>query len=106
MAKLVSRLNVIAYQMDSAIAEAVDETADFILQMIRIFAPVDTGRLRDSYKKDVQTPFNILIGTIVNYAIFQEFGTSRQRGTPHLIPAMNLGERYLKNKLAARLNNL
>lgn len=106
MAKLVSRLTFIANQADNVVADAINETADFILMMIRIFAPVDTGRLRDSYKKQFVSPLNILIGSSVNYSIYQEFGTSRQRGTPHLIPAMNLGEQFLKNKIIAKMNSL
>ena len=106
MAKLVSRLSVIADGMDSAISEALNETADFILTMVRIFAPVDTGRLRDSYEKKQDTPLSVLIGSSVNYAIFQEYGTSRQSGTPHLIPAFALGEQFLRNKLIAKIESL
>lgn len=34
-----------------------------------------------------------VVGTNVEYAIFQEFGTSRQEGTPHLFPAARAVQR-------------
>jgi hypothetical protein len=68
MARLVSRLRVIAEGSDEAVALALHDTANFILTLIRVNAPVDTGWLRDSYKKESVTLLHILVGTMVNYA--------------------------------------
>jgi HK97 gp10 family phage protein len=55
-------------------------------------APVDTGRLRSSINwriaRDSQGLVGI-VGTNVEYAIHQEFGTRFQSGTPFLRPALS-----------------
>lgn len=107
MAKLVSRLRVIATGADEAVSLALHDTANFILTMIRIYAPVDTGWLRDSYKKESLAQLHILIGSMVNYALFQEYGTSRGiRYTPHLRPAFMQADEIFKTAMKARLRNL
>lgn len=40
-------------------------------------SPVDTGRLRNSIKHMMENENTVAIGTDVNYAIYQELGTSR-----------------------------
>lgn len=106
MAKLVSRLSVIADGAEEAVSLALHDTANFILTLIRLFAPVDTGWLRDSYQKESVAQLHILIGTMVNYSIHQEYGTSRQRGTPHLTPAFHQAEQTFKSNLLKYLNSL
>ena len=59
-------------------------------------APVDTGRLRGSitYLVDDDTMF---LGTNVEYAIYQEFGTRYQKGKSFLRPAiMNHVQEYIQ----------
>lgn len=88
--RLKSNLSRIATESEAAMALALHDTANFILQLIRLYAPVDTGFLRDSYQKESQSSLHILIGSTLNYAVFQEFGTSRpMRFTPHLRPAFH-----------------
>jgi HK97 gp10 family phage protein len=52
-------------------------------------APVDTGRLRNSITHET-TPNGLAarVGTNVEYAPFQEFGTRRNAARPFLFPAM------------------
>ena len=53
------------------------------------YAPVDTGRLRNSISHDVSTEEQaVYIGTNVEYAPYQELGTRFQTGTPFLRPAI------------------
>lgn len=106
MAKLVSRLNVIADGADDAVSVALHDTAAFILALIRLYAPVDTGWLRDSYKKETLSQLHILIGTMVFYSMFQEYGTSRMRAQPHVTPAFHQAEGYFQSQLAKRVANL
>lgn len=40
-------------------------------------APVDTGRLRNSIKHEMEDGDTVDIGTDVEYAVYQELGTSR-----------------------------
>ena len=61
----------------------------------------DTGRLMDDYSSFWGEGFRtIFVGTAVRYARWLEFGTSKMRPRPHLIP------RYREElpKFAARLN--
>lgn len=53
----------------------------------KVYAPVDTGRLRNSIEHHPEGDDTMVIQTNVEYAIYQEMGTSRQSGTPFLKPA-------------------
>lgn len=106
MARLASRLRVISDGCDAAVALALHDTANFILTLIRAYAPVDTGWLRDSYKKESESLLHILVGSMVSYSIHQEYGTVRQSGKPHLRPAFAQGETIFKPAMVRRLRNL
>lgn len=59
-------------------------------------APVDTGRLRASITHRLEVDalgLMAVVGTNVAYAIYQEFGTRSQHGTPYLRPALFEGTR-------------
>lgn len=61
-------------------------------------APVDTGNLKSSLRTEKADPdgLSVLVGSFgVNYAAYQEFGTSRMKAQPYLRPAVE--------KLKARL---
>ncbi len=52
---------------------------------------VDTGRLRASITHEIEKTRNMItgrVGTNVNYAIAQEYGTSKQSGHAYLRPAL------------------
>ena len=54
-------------------------------------APVDTGRLRSSITHTVEADGQGVVGIVgsdVEYAPHQEFGTRYQPGTPFLLPAL------------------
>lgn len=102
MATLESRLTYIADHSDEAVALALHDTAMFILTLIRLYVPVRTGWLRDSYKKESLGLMKILIGTMVNYSVFVEFGTSRQAAKPHLTPAFWQSQNYFFEQLKKR----
>lgn len=51
--------------------------------------PVDTGNLKGSYTHRVgKGGEDVVIGSPVDYAIYVEKGTSRNRAQPHLTPAV------------------
>lgn len=106
MAKLVSSLIFITDHIDEAVSLALHDTANFILTLVRVFVPVDTGFLRDSYQKESVSQLHILIGTMVTYSIFVEFGTSRQRSQPHLTPAFHQAEEFFKQSVEKYIRNL
>jgi HK97 gp10 family phage protein len=65
----------------------------------RSLCPVDTGRLRSSIvmrKGRDGLGFYVEIGTSVSYAPFVEFGTSRMRAQPFLLPAVAQATGFLR----------
>lgn len=55
-------------------------------------APVDTGRLRSSITEELSREGSDLVervGTDVEYALHQEFGTSKMAAHPYLRPALD-----------------
>lgn len=112
MAKLVSRLDTLVDRVDAGVTSRMDQVATFILQMIKVFAPVDTGALRRSYERDDLNKLHILIGSVlvnagfsgkrdgnVNYAPFQEFGTRKMAARPHLRPGFERGSAIIEAEL-------
>lgn len=53
----------------------------------RDYAPVDTGRLRNSIEHHLEGDDTVVVQTNVEYAVYQELGTSKQSGTPFLKPS-------------------
>jgi len=56
------------------------------------YAPVDTGRLRSSIAHDVFVDGDTVVGVVgtnVDYAPHQEFGTFKMAAHPFLRPALN-----------------
>ena len=71
---------------------------------IRERAPVDTGHLRGSYGHIVQGGDKgavAHVGTNVEYAAAQEYGTVHQGGTPHVRPALDANRDQLVKMMAA-----
>ena len=99
MAKLVTRLDVIPGIIEESVADVVDQTAKFILTMIRVMAPVDTGALRDSYRIEQVTNWYVIIGSSLNYSVYQEFGTYKMGAQPHVAPSFYMGEKFLRDLL-------
>lgn len=64
-------------------------TAIRVENLAKAYCPVDTGRLRASIGI-TRHPNNVIsVGSNVEYAIFVETGTSRQRAQPYLKPALD-----------------
>jgi len=72
----------------TAIGEFVVATAQFL-------TPVDTGRLRASieYRADEE---KVVIGSNVEYALYVEKGTRKQKAQPYLTPAVELHTNQIK----------
>lgn len=77
------------------VQQTVAEVALLIESDAKLFAPVDTGRLRASIHAEIApNGLSARVEAGVDYAVFLEFGTRRQRAQPFLFPA------YEKNRLA------
>lgn len=90
------------------------------------FAPVYPHKAKKPYKKDyvggsLRESIHVkfypkyqtgLVFTTLEYAVYQEFGTVFQEGTPFMVPAMNLNRigiyqsmgKYLREQLKAKSN--
>ena len=69
-------------------------------------APVDTGRLKKSgYVNMRHDRLGAKIGHNANYATYVEFGTSKQRPQPFLVPAFDRNTRKMKNAIHQIINN-
>lgn len=81
--------------IDVESATSVTVAAQATEEMARSLAPVLTGRLRDSIRSEgVGTEREVIADS--EYAVYVEFGTSRQAPQPFMFPAGDLGERILE----------
>src|SRR5688500_8616114 len=77
----------IASRIEKALSQLVRKHAFAIEAKAKQLAPVDTGLLRNSLQTRVDGPLKATVGTNVEYASHQEFGTRHQKGKPFLTPA-------------------
>lgn len=84
-------LDFILRSPSGPVVQALAQIAQEITNLAKQLAPVDTGRLRASIAWTIGeadgTPF-ARIGTNVEYAPFQEFGTRFHPAQPFLVPAL------------------
>lgn len=72
----------------SKINQVVEKNTAEMQRTAKSVAPVDTGLLKRSISKTV-TGSTGKVKSEVDYAIYQEYGTRFQPGTPHIRPAFN-----------------
>lgn len=111
MANLVSRRRYIVDAVREAVKLALDDTAAHILMLVRLYVPVSTGTLRDSYQVNEVQQLWLQIGTAILYAKFQELGFHHYRSgkfiqNPHLIPAVYQSEGFFATALERRLKEI
>jgi len=82
------------------------DTAQFILMLIRFYDPVKTGFLRDSYQKESVEQLHIIIGTMLNYAAFIEFGTHKIAPQAHVTPAFHQAFEFVKQRVIERAEEM
>lgn len=92
----MSDINVTITDNSALFKEAKDEAVARALEAIglqaegyaKMLAPVDTGRLRNSITHAPEGKDTEIIGSAVEYAPYQEFGTRRTKAQPFLKPAV------------------
>jgi HK97 gp10 family phage protein len=85
---------------------AIEEGSIIVEGQAATLAPVDTGLLRKSINHRIidRKGYPVgQIGTNVEYAPFQEFGTSKMKPQPFLLPALNQKRAQVKEVIARRL---
>jgi len=98
-----SNKNEVEKEIEKAIKRALEGVGSFLHAEASLRAPVDTGMLRSSINYSVDEPEKtVRYGTNVEYAIYVEKGTYKQKAQPFLSPAANenIGE---INKLIGEL---
>lgn len=85
--EFTSHADEVKQAKDQAVSMALEKIGLIAERYAKGYAPVDTGRLRSSISHETDSD-SAYIGTNVEYAQYQEFGTSRQKGTPFLRPAV------------------
>ncbi len=91
--ELAARLKLAGGRVGAKGALVLRKTVADVVADAKAFAPVDTGYLRSSIYGEVEGDgrskvMSAVIGAEAYYAVYQEFGTSTQPGTPFLRPAL------------------
>ena len=94
--KVTSHVKEVIEAKNEAIARALEAIGIQAEGDVAELAPVDTGRLRDSITHEVdESEEAVYVGTNVEYATYQEYGTSKMKPHPFLKPGiMNNLETY------------
>lgn len=93
-------------QLDTLFKVALEEASVIVEQRAALLAPVDTGLLRKSISHRVidRNGYPVgQVGTNVEYAPYQEFGTSKMAAQPFLLPGLNSSKASVKEVIARRL---
>ncbi len=80
-------LDDIEARAEQALAACVKRLADDVCVRAKEICPVDTGALRDSITVSADSE-SARISADADYAAYVEFGTSRARAQPYLVPAL------------------
>ena len=86
--KVKSHVDEVKDALEHQIALALAKVGFAAVDHVKALAPVDTGRLRASITHLVDDR-SVTIGTNVEYAKYQEMGTSRMKAQPFLEPGIS-----------------
>ena len=104
--KITSHVSEAIEAKEAAVLRALEEIGLTAERYAKGYAPVDTGRLRNSISHEVAQDENaVYVGTNVEYAPYQEFGTRYQNGTPFLRPALDNHLEEYKSIAESELKN-
>ena len=76
---------------DGPVYRDLNQRANRVRNAAKRLAPVDRGTLRNSIQQEIRSGAGGLtarVGTNVEYAVYQEFGTKYMRAQPFLAPAL------------------
>lgn len=99
-AKSTNNLPRLSTQIEKALSQLIRKTGFSIEARAKTLCPVDTGRLRNSITTRIDGPLKVTVGTNVEYAQYQEFGTRHQKGKPFMTPAVDAEMKEFQKGLA------
>ena len=83
--------------MRMALDKTLEAVGLYVESQAKTLSPVDTSRLRNSMNHAVDlSKKKVTIGTNVEYAIYQEFGTRKMAAQPYLRPAAERNKSTIK----------
>jgi len=101
--KVKKNLGLLVREIDPVVVDALKKVAEKVKEEAKSNCPVDTGALRKSIRRITTAErkghvtrvgvraggyeMNPKTGRLVDYAVYVEMGTSRQRPQPFLVPA-------------------
>ena len=106
VARLAQAFQRKSVELSTALHVGVEEASLLVEGQAASLSPVDTGLLRKSITHRVidRKGFPVgQVGTNVEYAPFQEFGTSKMAAQPFLMPALNKSRSSIREIIARRL---
>lgn len=89
--------------MQDQATRIITQSADDVLNIADQFVPVDKGDLKRSGRVEAVSPTKMRIGygnEVVDYAKYQEYGTSEMAAQPFLTPAMAQAENIIRTRAA------
>ena len=103
--KIDSNLNLVATELENAIQEELEKSAYEIEKQAKANCPVDTGRLRNSIKADIDD-LEVNVGTDVFYAPFVHDGTYKMEARPFLESAAETVLDDIEDRIADAITRL
>jgi len=100
--RLTLRINKAADSLDEKIMDGLEIIGENIVADAKAFAPIKTGRLRNSIGKTVFGR-ELEVYAEAEYAAYVEYGTSRMRPQPFLRPAFEANRADLITVLKGEL---
>ena len=89
--EVMAMLDKFSAKIESGAQKGLAKGAMLIADRAKVLAPVRSSTLRDSITSKAEG-MSAEVGTNVEYAIYQEFGTYKMAAHPYLIPAMEESE--------------
>ena len=89
----------LAAALPEAVRTIIQETIFAIETTAKIKCPVDTGALRASIISEMTDETAGQVATNIEYAPYQEYGTSKMAATPYMTPAAENERRHFMKKM-------
>lgn len=86
---VLSKLKTIGTEAPSTTQSALLAGSQTVVNSAKAKVRKKTGTLSRSIHAEVNGPEEVVVGTDVTYAKYQEFGTSKMQGHPYLRPALS-----------------